>query len=200
MDYHSEDITPLSLREGIRMRPRLHFKECFEQQSINVFPFEYLCHAFDEYFDGKKIKIDITLGEKTFLIRYNCGISLEEKEFGVSKPERMMTMLMVCSNEKKHLAVGEKYCRIGMALLNFASTYCILQTASEGKMGYFRFEEGEMVANEIKPFEGEAFTTLEVLPDYNLLDDLRFDFEGVQSIADQINAELEGIEIVVGVK
>ncbi len=196
-DYDEDDIRALSLREAVKMRPDVHFNECFEQGSLNRLPFEFLCHALDEYFDGRQVKIAITLEGSSFLIRYNCGISLQETPWGMTKAESIMMHLMVCRNGKKHLAVGEKYCRIGIAVLNNASSWCVLETASDGKLGKFRFEEGKTVSREIVPYDGEEFTTLEVLPDPGIFNGLTLDPEGLKALAKELKAELKGLEITV---
>lgn len=195
--YNSDDIQSLSAGEHVKIRPELYFKECFEQNSLNIIPFEFLCHAFDEFFDGNKVEITITLKDKVFLIAYNCGISLEKSGDGLSKAERIMTELYACRNEKKYLSVGDKYCNLGIAILNFASSYCILKTCHKNKIGTFKFENGITVFSEIENSNSEDFTSLEVLPNYELLKNLRFDAEGISKIADQINSELDHLNIVV---
>ena len=67
--------------------------------------------------------------------------------------EVIMTRVMACSNLKKHLAVGQEFCGLGMAIINFASESCKLTTLWNNKKGVFQFENGETVSKKIESYE-----------------------------------------------
>ena len=92
-NYNSDNISSLSAGDHIRLRPKMYFEKCFNENSLNSFVFEFLCHAFDEYFDGNCSEIEIKLKENQFTISYNAGMSLEKAYENISKAECIMTKI-----------------------------------------------------------------------------------------------------------
>lgn len=135
--YIEDDIQSLSVSDAVRLRPQLYFQKCFEENTLDSLPFEVACHAFDEYYDGNCNSLKIKLSENAFSIHYNAGMSLE---YGVhDKPlaELIMTQIFACRNEKKHLAVGDEFCNLGIATINYAAEVCELTTISKNTKGVF---------------------------------------------------------------
>jgi len=199
-EFSPDDIQTLSLSEAIRKRPRLYFEKCFNEQSLDSLPFEVLCHAFDEYFDAACRKIEITVFNDSFLVHYDAGISLDAKDGyeELTKAEVIMTMQFACRNEKKHLAVGEEFCSLGMAIINMAAESCELATQCKGVKGNFTFEKGILQTREITAASSEEeFTSLRVKPDPSLFEGLSFTAEGINKRATAISARLEGLTILV---
>ena len=180
------------------MRPRLYFEKCFSEKTLDSLPFEVLCHAFDEYFDNACTKIEITVCNDSFMVNYNAGISLETKDGGLSKAEVIMTQVFACKNEKKHLAVGDEFCSLGMATINFAAERCELTAVCKGKRGHYVFENGAIVTRVVDNVKPESeFTKIMIKPNKLLFDNLTFTFDGISAKAKQINTKLQGLEIIV---
>lgn len=197
-EYSADDIQTLSIGEAIRMRPQLYFDKCFNENSLDSLPFEVLCHAFDEYFDGTCKKITITIFTDYFIVHYDAGILLELNENNCSKAEIIMTQIFACKNEKKHIAVGEEFCSVGMATINFAAEQCELTTVCNGKKGIYVFENGITVSREIvTTFIEEAFTTILVKPNKQLFGVMGFTFDGIQEKATHIHTRLPSLTISV---
>lgn len=196
--YSSDDIQALSLGEAIRKRPRLYFDKCFEEKCLDALPFEVLCHAFDEYFDGACNRINISVSRDMFTVTYNAGMDVEINSNGLSRAEMIMTHLYACKNEKKHLAVGEAFCQLGMAIINLASEKCELTTVSKGKRGTFVFEHGITRSTTINDEVNENdFTEICMKPGKLVFEQLGFTAEGLQEKASQVRAKLPGLDISI---
>lgn len=197
-DYTADNIQALSAGEAIRMRPHLYFEKCFREKTLDSLPFEVLCHAFDEYFDGACKKITIAVRNDSFTVQYDAGIRLDTETDGLSKAEIIMTQIFACKNEKKHLAVGEKFCSLGMATINFAAERCELTTVCNGKRGLYIFEHGTTVSRMIDTAPpGNEFTEIFIKPDKLLFANLNFTFDGINEKAKQVSSELTSLEMVV---
>ena len=62
-EFDKNNIQALEARVHVRLRPTMYFEKCFEEKSLDSLPFEVLCHAFDEYYDGNCKKITLTFLE-----------------------------------------------------------------------------------------------------------------------------------------
>jgi len=196
-EYSETDIKTLSAREHVRSRPGICFENCFRQQHLNDLPFEILCHAFDEYFDKNCDKISIEVSSFDFTVVYDAGISLEQDSDGITRAENIMTRIYACRNEKKHLAVGEQYCRIGLAAINYASEKSTLTTISGSLKGIFHFEKGELLSKEISTTEEKDMTCIYLKPDATLFPGLSLAIDGVRENAKAIEKELAGLTIQI---
>ncbi|UAY52923.1 hypothetical protein [Ferruginibacter albus] len=196
--YKADDIQILSTGEAIRMRPQLYFNKCFQEKSLNSLPFEVLCHAFDEYFDGVCKTIEIIIANDSFIVNYDAGISLENKYDDLTKAEIIMTRIFACRNEKKHLAVGEEFCSLGMATINFAAEQSELTTVCNGIKGHYVFKNGITVSRAIESVPAQNdFTKIFIKPDKSIFENLRFTFDGVTEKAKQINSRLTDLNIII---
>lgn len=196
--YNEDSIRGLSIRHHIQMRPKLYFQNCFDENSLDALPFEVLCHALDEYFDEKCNKIQMEIFSDYFVVTYNAGMSLELSKENITKAEIIMTQIGACKNEKKHLEVGDEFCRVGMAVINYASEKCELTTASKGKKGVFVFKNGELVFKESSDCNKiDDSTTILIKPNRNLFENLRFTSRGIRKKTEQLNVKLVNLEIEV---
>lgn len=197
--YTSEDIQALSGRDHVRMRPQLYFKKCFEENSLDSLPFEVLCHAFDEYYDGNCKEIKLTFWNDSFEIEYDVGMPLKNmKNNDCTYAEVIMTQVMACSNLKKHLAVGEEFCGLGMATINFASETCELATVWNNQSGTFLFKDGEIVSKKIAPFQSDkSWTKIKVKPLKTIFGELKFTSNGIKTKANEIAARLSDLQLTV---
>jgi DNA gyrase subunit B len=195
--FSEDDIKTVTSCEHVRLRPGLYFAKCFNENNLDSLPLELACHAIDECYDNNCTTIEIQLFESHFSIKYDAGMSLEKND-GEYKAELIMTAIFACRNEKKHLAVGEEFCELGIATINFASEFCRLTTVSNGLKGIFHFECGQISSRDVQPtIEQSEFTEIVLKPDPEIFDGLKFSYEGVKSKAEKLGMRLEGIDIVL---
>jgi len=190
-EYNENNIQGLSAREHVRKLPKLYFEQCFQEGNLDALPLEIACHAIDEVLDQNCTLIDITLFEHHFSIQYNAGMSLE-RSHGEYKAALIMTAVFACSNEKKHLSVGDEFCELGMATINFVAKDCKLTTVFNNQKGIFHFEEGLLITQEIIEVENEeAFTEIILQPDATAFPNLNINFEGLKKRVDQLQKKLD---------
>jgi len=194
--YTAQDIQTLSGNEHVRMRPQLYFQKCFHEQSLASLPLEMACHALDEYFDGKCTRLDITIMEDYFTVKYDAGISLD-MSYGVYVAQNIMTKIGVCSNHKKHLEVGAEFCELGIATINFASEICRVITVSNGQKGCFNFAKGITESIEVEASDEDEHTLIMLKPDRTIFGDLKVTLEEVQEKVNELSAKVPGLEITV---
>jgi DNA gyrase/topoisomerase IV subunit B len=195
--YNEDSIVQMDPGEHVRRRPEMYYGKCFEEKTLDSLPFEVLCHAFDEYFDGNCNKIKLLVGNDSFEVRYNAGILLEG-EFGNCIAEDIMTQIKTCRNVKKHLTVGGEFCHLGMAIINFGTERSTLSTVCNGKRGQFVFEQGKTVSRLIESAVGEAESTeIFMKPDPSIFEDLRPTFDGILEKTQDLRVRLPGLEIEV---
>jgi DNA gyrase/topoisomerase IV subunit B len=197
-EYNEDDIQSVSFSEAIRLRPQLYLKKCFDENSLNLLPFEVLCPAFDAYFDGKCFAANIEVWENEFIVTFDTGLSLEAKHSELSSAELIMTALFACRNEKKHLSVGDEFCELGMFVINCVSEHCTLTTVSSGKKGLFTFSKGETISREITSSENEQeLTIVQMKIDQQLFGNLKFTAKGLLEKANVINERFPDFKLSV---
>ncbi|MCW3167379.1 hypothetical protein OMO38_02450 [Chryseobacterium sp. 09-1422] len=193
--YTAENIQSLDGMEHVRLRPQLYFKECFKENNLNSLVFGGLCHAIDEYFDEACDEIIISFGEKFFNVKYNVGMSLE-KSWDLTKAECIMTKMGACSNEKKHLKVGDEFCHVGMTAINAVSEKCELITVFNKQQAHFVFEKGQTVFKEmIKDEISKNSTTINFEISPNIFGNLIFEFNDLHSKLNLLKEKLPKLKI-----
>lgn len=194
--YIESDIQALDGINHVRMRPSMYFDRCFKEKTLNPLIFESLCHALDEYYDKGCSNIKIDLFEDAFKVAYNSGMSLKLlKHESYTRAEAMMTRIAACSNMKKHLHVGHRYCNIGMATLNAVSFPCKLKTVSNHKKGIFVFEKGKTVSKLlIDNVEEKDHTALYFKLDPTIFKDLKFSYQKMTSELEKIKDDFKGLD------
>ncbi|MBX7226344.1 MAG: hypothetical protein K1X55_09960 [Chitinophagales bacterium] len=194
-----DSIRALEVGEHIRMRPKMYFEKCFSENSLDSLPFEVLCHAFDEYFDGNCDEIELTVWKNSFSIKYNSGMSLEKYiNENITKAEIIMTEIRACSNLKKHLAVGQEFCGLGMATINFASDKCKLTTVWNNLKGTFEFQNGKTIRKNIESFLSEvSWTEILVQPNNLLFENLHLTSKGIEEKSSEIIKRLKDLKFIV---
>jgi DNA gyrase subunit B len=194
--YSQDDIQALSAREHVRMRPALYFEECLAEKSLDKLPLEVLCHALDEFIDGNCKNIDLTLSGNSFTVQYDCGMPLIADRDGITRAELIMTAIFACRHQKKHLAVGDEFCELGMATINYVSAVCELDTVCDGLKGRFVFKEGQLKEKHIEPAAGEpAFTRILMQPDPVIFGDAKLTYAGVNDRISIVMTKLPGLHI-----
>lgn len=197
--YTEDEIKVVSASEHVRLRPKMYFETCFSEESLDALPFEVLCHALDEHMDGNCSEINISVQRDSFSVNYNTGISLETAICeDLSYAEMIFTQIRACSNLKKHLTVGDEFCKLGMATINFASEKCELITYSKDKKGTFTFENGITTSKRIEDSNGEsARTEIHMKPNCAVFEGLSFSFAGIEKKALPIQQQFSELTLTL---
>lgn len=198
-EYTSDSIQDLSGRAHVLLRPKMYFEQCFSEASLDAIPFEVLCHAFDEYFDGNCKEIQLKVWRDSFSIKYDVGMPLRKVRYQeFTYPEMIMTKMMACSNLKKHLAVGKEFCALGMATINFASEKSALTSVWQQQKGIFKFEYGELTLKDIAPYDTQdSWTEIFIQPNTSIFKELQFTSKGIQERVTKIQKRLSDLDFIV---
>ncbi|PVV56693.1 hypothetical protein DD829_10375 [Chryseobacterium sp. HMWF035] len=173
----------------------MYFEDCFRENNLNALVFGSLCHAIDEYFDENCSEIIINAVGNSLKIEYNAGMSLE-KSRDLTRAECIMTKIGACSNEKKHLEVGDEFCRVGMAIINTVSEKCELKTIFSRQEGHFIFEKGKTVSKEIiKTGNSEDFTAISFEISKEIFGDSVFELNDLQLKLNALKERLPNLKI-----
>jgi DNA gyrase/topoisomerase IV subunit B len=118
-EYDDSNIVVLEGLDAIRCRPTVYLGELERDDLFDELIFESLCHAIDEALDDRcqYINIDINC-DSLVSVRYDAGMSLTITPRGTPTFDVLLTQLLACHNLKKHIEVGSKYCKSGLAVLN----------------------------------------------------------------------------------
>ncbi|WP_295212352.1 hypothetical protein [uncultured Chryseobacterium sp.] len=193
--YTADNIKTLEGMEHVRLRPNLYFEDCFKENNLNSLVFGALCHAIDEYFDNNCSEIIVNAKSNSLLVKYNAGMSLD-KSWALTKAECIMTKIGACSNEKKHLEVGDEFCRVGMTVINAVSDRCELKTVWNKKSGHFIFGRGKTVFREISETDSsEDFTTISFEINGEIFGDSIFDQNELQLKIIELKTRLPDLKI-----
>lgn len=197
--YTADNIQDLSGRTHVLLRSNLYFEQCFSEKSLDAIPFEVLCHAFDEYFDGNCKEIQLTVWKDSFSIKYDVGMPLRKVKYQeFTFPEMIMTKMMACSNLKKHLAVGKEFCSLGMATINFASEKSAITSVWQQQKGTFEFEYGELTLKNIVPYDTQkSWTEIFIQPNTSIFKELQFTSKGILERVTKIQKRLSGLDFKV---
>ena len=199
-EYNIKDIQELEAREHVRLKPQLYFDKCFKENNIDVLPFEVMCHALDEYLDHNCTQIDLSIQKDSFSVHYNAGMSLAQlKNHDISYAESIMTQIHACSNHKKHLTVGNEFCELGMATINFVAAECKLITQSNLQKGIFIFKEGQLISKKFETvLETNHYTEISMLPDKKIFKELSFTTVGINNSVQKLKKQFN--QLIVNIK
>lgn len=193
--YIASDIQSLEGMEHIRLRPQMYFEDCFKENNLNSLVFGALCHAIDEYFDHNCNEIIINADKNLLNIKYNAGMSLG-KSWNLTTAECIMTKIGACSNEKKHLEVGDEFCRVGMTTINAVSEKCELKTIWNKQKGHFIFEKGYTTFKEISKTDiSEDSTTISFEISKELFGNSIFEFDDLQLKINSLRERLPNLKL-----
>lgn len=193
--YTSENIHSLESRDHVRMRPQMYFEKVYAEKSLDRLPLEVACHAIDKAMSEKCSYLKIILLADHFSIEYDAGMSLK-RERDISHAEIIMTQMRACHNLKEHLAVGDKFCKVGMMAINAASEWCTLLTYSNGEKGEFLFKEGKTETRSISGSdENKNYTKITVKPDATIFPEFTINPETLQEKIDEVREKLGEFDI-----
>jgi DNA gyrase subunit B len=196
--YTADKIQALEGVEHVRLRPEMYFEKVYTEKSLDRLPLETACHAFDELLDNNCSFLKITIYADQYAIEYDAGMSLRpvHPSDPMTVAEAYMTKIAACRNYKKHLAVGDEFCEMGITAVNAAAEWCTLLTYSNGQKGEFRFEIGRTkTATVTESTEHESYTKITVKPDPIIFPDLSFNTTTLQQKIDKVREKLNGFNI-----
>lgn len=170
--YSATDVELLTGLEAVRRRPQMYVGSLDAPALPSELLLETLCHAVDEIVDGtcSTVSVGIT-GARSGWAAYDAGMSLEPSGSGNGLPaaQIFLAVHLACHNHKKHIAVGHRHCRYGLATLNAfcdeltATTYCA------GKRATLSFTRGVMAPYLIEPTECADHTRIDFKLDETLI-------------------------------
>jgi DNA gyrase subunit B len=196
--HTADDIQALEGVEHVRLRPQLYFEKVYAEKSLDRLPLETACHAFDELLDNNCSYLKITVSPNQYSLAYDAGMSLKSV-YGndpMTVAEAYMTRIAACRNYKKHLAVGDEFCEMGITPINAASEWCTLLTYSNGQKGEFRFEIGRTKTCVVtKSDEHNNFTKITVKPDPIIFPNLTINPTTLQQKINTVRKKLNGFDI-----
>lgn len=196
-EFNEENIRALTAREAVQLRPSLYLKKIFDEGSLNFLPMEVACHAIDEFYDQNCRTIEITVFKNRFILKYDAGLSLRT-EHGEVKAIALLSSLFACRNGKKHLSVGEEFCELGIATVNFCSEHFVVNTVCNGQTAYFKFERGVLIEQVIENgAQVPEYTEILCAPDAAIFGHLALSFSGVEKIVKELQSKLSGLSIQV---
>lgn len=196
--YDQSEINVLTGAENVRKRPEMYFRECFDANSLSFLPIAAACHAFDEAIDGHCRSLKIELGQSDFSLTYNAGMSLMTYGTGLPLAEVLLTKLNACRHSKRHEAMASAFCIVPIVAINVASKRCELTSVWQNKKARFVFEEGKTVSKtEIGEWSEQDRTELRFWPDFDLLQHLQWDYQGVMAHVNDLRDLLPELDVCV---
>ncbi|MCR9171010.1 MAG: hypothetical protein NXI10_00845 [bacterium] len=197
-EYSTEGIRTVTPQEHVRLRPNMYFEECHKDGHLNSLLLESTCHAIDEFIDGNCTFIHFSVSDATFSLKYDAGMSLEVDQYGEYLPVKIFSQLFVCSNMKKHLAVGEEFCRLGIASVQWAAESCTVISVHEGKKGTFHFKKGFFDSMELEAAENEPNSIyFSMKMDPEVFQDLQFNKIGLNELLGPMRDKFPGLTLKI---
>ena len=102
------------------------------------------CHAIDTAMDGRTVRVVTELASPTTaIVEYDVGMPLHvDPKRGHTIALLFLTLHAGCKNLKKHIAVGDEFCELGLAVMTALSELCEVQVVSNGVTACYRFRRG----------------------------------------------------------
>jgi len=145
--YSAANIEILTGLEAIRRRPMMYVGSLDAPELPSHLLLEAVCHAIDEVIDGTCTAVTIGVtDELSAWVEYDAGMSLEPiaPTGDIPAAEAFLLHVSGCHNLKKHIAIGDRHCRFGLAVLNAFSEELIATTHCSGKSATLCFAKGLM--------------------------------------------------------
>jgi len=198
LKFRADDIQAFDGSQAIRMRPQLYFEECYQLKSLNPLILEMCCHAFDEFFDNHCTKIAIQLNRESIDINYDAGMNLHPStQPSKTIAECLFTVLYACSNLKKHLAVGQQHCKVGIYTVNAITEWCKLTTISNGQKGQFEFQQESIIHRKLTTSSEIEQTRIHFKIDQAIFPNFKYDTEGLQTLVNALPKDLASLRISI---
>jgi len=181
---------------AVRKRPKMYLGHV-EAEALTTELFAQAgCHAIDEAIEGTCTRLGISLEAQGATVSYDAGMSLREHD-GETVAYRMLATLRACHNLKKHLTVGEKFCSLGLVILNAFSKRFEVHTVCGGRAGVYLFRQGKLIAHALSDSQGPEQTSLRFALDETLLgDNVEFNTARITELADTLQREVDGLSVI----
>ena len=128
------EIKTISTAQAIRLRPGLYLDPVGSQSA--TLALECLCHAADALYEKEMVPTIEVHPQGLVSLSYAAAPPL-------CKVDEMMTVLGACEGEKKHVKVGDTWCRQGIAVLNAFCSEMRIRCLRDGKSLILAYKEGE---------------------------------------------------------
>jgi DNA gyrase/topoisomerase IV subunit B len=185
-------IKMLTAQELIRKRLDMFLGDIKRVSLFEELVFESLCHAFDEAIDGDCLNVSLTIEPAGKVVtRYDAGISLKLDALSRPFADVIFSELSACSNRKKHIEIGSKFCRIGLAVLNAVSSELTVATVCGGKSGLQTYAEGKALGDfKITASDKPNETVIDFTFDQELLGTHEIQVENLRRMAEELTLDL----------
>ncbi len=70
--YEAHSLLHIDSSDHVRLRPKMYFEKCFQDNNLNVIILGAVCHAIDEYSDDNCNEIIINTEAMSFTVKYNA--------------------------------------------------------------------------------------------------------------------------------
>lgn len=200
--YDSSDIEVLKGLEPIRRRPAMYLGgEPNDPIIQNELIKQSLCHAIDEHIEGNTTEIHIAVNASHIVVNYDASMSLKHSEDRACAAEIIMTRLHACQNYKKNISVGDKYCGVGITVVNALSSTFKLETRENGILGTQTYKNGEPIEKfKYIKNEGADFTRFEIYPNPSLCKKLVYDRENMNEWMVGLNTDFPDLVLEIELK
>jgi DNA gyrase/topoisomerase IV subunit B len=138
------EIVVLEGLDAIRIRPNLYLEGIERADLFDDLIFESLCHAIDEVVDDRCTQINIDVASNgSICVKYDAGMPLKRFASGKMQADLMFTVLHACHNLKKHLTIGDKFCKYGLTVVNACCAELHIDIVFNGERGRQIYKKGK---------------------------------------------------------
>lgn len=200
--YDSSDIEVLKGLEPIRRRPAMYLGgEPNDPIIQNELIKQSLCHALDEHIEGNTTEIHIAVNASHMVVNYDASMSLKHSEDRTCAAEIIMTKLHACRNYKKNISVGDKYCGVGITVVNALSSTFKLETRENEILGTQTYKNSEPL-EKFRYIEdkGPDFTRFEIYPNLSLCKKLVYDRDDIKDWIVELNTDFPDLVLEIEFK
>lgn len=198
--YDAASIVVLEGLEAVRRRPLMYVGPTDHPEVPVRLLRQALCHAIDCAMDEECTSVDIVTRGRMARVSYDAGMPLEpHPQLGDTVARLFLTLHAACRNLKKHIAVGEDLCDLGLAVLNAFCDEMEVTTNWRGLSATYLFRKGrEVEPPEIVPTEDSDSTVLRFYLDREILgSNVFFDAAMLEAATDQIHTLVPQLHVSI---
>jgi DNA gyrase/topoisomerase IV subunit B len=196
--YDSDSIEALTGLEAVRRRPAMYIGAT-DDPALPVRLFmQALCHAVDCAIDGRCREIAIRIDGRDAAVAYDAGMPLDRNyDDGETVAVMFLTLHAGCRNLKKHIAVGDELCDLGLVVLNALCETMTVETVHAQRTATYRFAQGRQIeASEIAEIDAEDRTIMQFRLDPEILgDNVVFDHAALRAAIEHLQSRLPGTKV-----
>ena len=132
---------------AIRLRPVMYVGQLDEPSLPERLLLQARCPAVDAALEGECRRIEVSVDGASALVSFDAGLPLSSEPNGDVVAKLLLTVLCACRNLKKHLAVGDELCDMGLAMLTALTEELRVETRWRGKAATYLFARGQEVGS-----------------------------------------------------